>query len=823
MQGNQQPEQAGNEHLHTYQYGEEEAFLERIIFSFRPALLVVFFLATVFFAYQITGLRPDASFEKMIPMEHPYIQSFMKHMSDLGAAGTTIQVAVEHTRGDIFDSEYLDLLQQINDEVFYLEGVDRNRMRSLWTPNVRWTEVTELGFEGDKVIDSSYDGSDESMVQLRQNILRSGEVGRLVADDYRSSIVEAPLIDIDPSTGEPLDYWALSQHLEENVRQKFEQLSAAADGEPTVRIHIIGFAKIIGDLIDGFVAILLFAVITLCITSVLLFLYTRSLRGTISPLFCSIIAVIWQLGLLTTLGYGLNPYSILIPFLVFAIGVSHGVQFVNAFLGESIAGYDRHASARRAFRALYVPGMAALISDAIGFTTMLLIPIQVIKDLGIAASVGVAVVVLTNLVLLPIVMSYIGITKNTLEHHRRGRTSDRKRGNIWRLLSNLASGRVAWVSLLVAAIGFGIGIYGGRNLKIGDLDPGAPELHPDSRYNLDNLFITENYATSSDVLVVMVETEPEQCVLHRNLELVDRFNWHMQNVPGVSSVMSAAEVSKLFAAGYNEGNLKWAAIHRDQRLLGSTFDQMPGALMNTTCSLLPVALFLDDHKAETLQRVVDAAQAFADQHRQEGIHFALAAGNAGIEAATNQEIATAQVRMMVLIYSVVGALVFLSFASWRAVICIMVPLALTSFLAQALMAYLGIGVKVATLPVIALGVGVGVDYGIYIYSKLNYFLRRGMDIQKAYFNTLTTTGEAVSLTGVMLAVGVATWIWSPIKFQADMGLLLTFMFLWNMIGALWLLPALAHFLLKPTRPEHRRFQPKGKRRPEGDTAPLRNH
>jgi predicted RND superfamily exporter protein len=802
------------EGLHTYHPGEEEAFLERIIFSFRPLLLIVFLLATVFFAYQTAGLRPDANFEKMIPMEHPYIQSFMKHMSDLGAAGTSIQVAVEHTSGDIFDPGYLDVLQQVNDEVFYLKGVDRNRMRSLWTPNVRWTEVTEKGFEGDKVIDSDYDGSERAMDQLRHNILRSGEVGRLVADDYRSSIVQAPLIDVDPTSGEPLDYWELSKSLEKNVREKYEQLSADSTGEPTVRIHIIGFAKIIGDLLDGITAIFVFAIITLSITSVLLFLYTRSLRGTLSPLLCSIIAVIWQLGLLTTLGYGLNAYSILIPFLVFAIGVSHGVQVVNAFLGESIAGHNKQASARRAFRALYVPGMTALISDAIGFVTMVLIPIQVIKDLGIAASIGVAVVVLTNLVLLPIMMSYLGVTTKTIKHHLNARNNDVVRSTAWHLLANLAGARVARISIAVAAVGFAIGIYGGQNLQIGDLDPGAPELHPDSRYNLDNKYITDNYATSSDILVVMVETQVEQCAQYRNLELVDRFTWYMLNVPGVSSAMGATEVSKLFAAGYNEGNLKWATINRDQRLLGSTFDQMPGALMNTSCSLLPVALFLTDHKAETLQRVVDAAETFARENQQEGIHFALAAGNAGIEAATNQEIATAHTRMMLLIYGVVGALVFLSFASWRAVICIMVPLALTSFLAQALMAYLGIGVKVATLPVIALGVGVGVDYGIYIYSKLDYFLRRGMGIEEAYYNTLTTTGEAVSLTGAMLAVGVATWIWSPIKFQADMGLLLTFMFLWNMVGALWLLPALAHFLLRPEKFVAR----KGKRMSKGIPA-----
>ncbi|MGB1140890.1 MAG: efflux RND transporter permease subunit [Halioglobus sp.] len=782
--------------LHTYHPGEEERAIERLIFAHRPVLLVVFALATVFFAYQTAGLRPDISFEKMIPMEHPFIQAFMKHRSDLGAAGTTIQVAVEHTSGDIFDPDYLDLLQQVNDEVFYLPGVDRNRMRSLWTPNVRWIEVTELGFEGDKVIDSNYDGTPRAMQQLRQNILRSGEVGRLVSDNYRSSIVQAPLIDIDPTSGEPLDYHDLSKRLESDVRDKFEQLSADENGEPTVQIYIVGFAKIIGDLVDGIMAIFLFAVITLLITTALLFAYTRSLSGTLAPLLCSIIAVIWQLGLLTTLGYGLNPYSILIPFLVFAIGVSHGVQIINAVLGESVAGRDKETSARHAFRALYVPGMTALVSDAIGFITMVLIPIQIIKDLGIAASVGVAVIVLTNLVLLPVLMSYVGINEKTVQRLRKKREL-RATKTSWRLMSHFATRKVAPYSLLLAAIGFAVGIYGGQNLKIGDLDPGAPELHPDSRYNMDNQFITDNYATSSDILVVMVETEEQQCTLHANLDLVDRFVWHMQNVPGVDSVMAATEISKLVAAGYNEGSLKWATISRNQRLLGTTFNQMPTALMNTTCSLLPVAIFLEDHKAETLQAVVDAAQQFAANSAQPGIHFALAAGNAGIEAATNQEIASAQTKMMMLIYGVVCALILVSFASWRAVVCIVLPLALTSFLCQALMAWLGIGVKVATLPVIALGVGVGVDYGIYIYSRLAHFLRQGMDIQQAYFNTLSTTGEAVSLTGVMLAVGVATWIWSPIKFQADMGMLLTFMFLWNMVGALWLLPALANFLLTP--------------------------
>lgn len=777
-----------SEDLQSYQYGSEERFLERLIFRNRPLLLILFVLATAFLGYKTTQLRPDASFEKMIPMEHPFIKSFMKHAEDLGAAGTTIQVAVEHTSGDIFDPDYLETLQKINDEVFYLPGVDRNRMRSLWTPNVRWTEVTEQGFEGDKVIDSNYNGSAESMEQLRQNILRSGEVGRLVADNYKSSIVEAPLFDRDPRSGEALDYWDLSNALEKNVRDKYQS------GE--IQIHIIGFAKVIGDLLEGITSIFVFGVITLVITCVLLFLYSRSISGTLAPLLCSIIAVIWQLGLLTTAGYGLNAYSILVPFLVFAIGVSHGVQVINAVAIEMAKGASKEQGARLAFRALYVPGMTALISDAIGFITMLMIDIEVIQDLGIAASIGVAVIILTNLVLLPILMSYFGISKAGLKHMQ---PKHDKQSAPWRTLSFCASKKVAPVSILIALVGFGIGALGGHNLKIGDLDPGAPELHPDSRYNLDNQFVTDNYATSSDVLVVMVETDLNMCSRYDNMEAIDRFTWEMENVPGVNSAIAAPTVSKLVSMGFNEGNLKWATVTRNQRALDTTFGQMPESLMNRDCSLLPVALFLNDHKAETLQNVVDAAQAFATANNSQGLRFTLAAGNAGIEAATNQEIATAQTRMLILVYAVVCLLVFISFGSWRAVVCIVIPLMLTSALCQALMAWLNIGIKVATLPVIALGVGVGVDYGIYIYSRLASFLRQGMDIQQAYFNTLKTTGKAVGFTGIALAIGVATWIWSPIKFQADMGMLLTFMFLWNMVGALWLLPALACYVLKPDK------------------------
>ena len=456
----------------------------------------------------------------------------------------------------------------------------------------------------------------------------------------------------------------------------------------------------------------------------------------------------------------------------------------------------RCSAAHRAFRALYIPGIVALISDAVGFVTLLLIEIEVIRELGIAASVGVGVIILTNLMLLPILMSYIGISRKAVERNRN--MANRPQG-LWLGVAKFAHPTVAPISVVLAIIAFGFGIYHGKNVAIGDLDPGAPELRADSRYNLDNQFIIENYSTSSDILVVMVKTPDEMCSAYETMEAIDQLEWRMNNLEGVQSAVSLVTVAKQVIMGNNEGNLKWQTLSRNQDNLNNAISRAPSGMFNSACSLAPVMIFLDDHKADTLKRATAEVEAFAAEYNTEDMQFLLAAGNAGIEAATNVVIEASQTKMLLTVYAVVILMCLITFRSIRAVLCIIIPLALTSVLANALMAFLGIGVKVATLPVIALGVGIGVDYGIYIYSRLETYLRQGLPLQEAYYETLKTTGKAVTFTGFTLAIGVATWIFSAIKFQADMGILLTFMFLWNMFGALWLLPALARFLIRPEK------------------------
>ncbi|WP_417225218.1 efflux RND transporter permease subunit [Amphritea sp.] len=760
-----------------------EEFAERFLFHRRLPVLLVFAALTLFLAWQAVQIRPDASFVKMIPTSHPYVENYLKNRDDLAGLGNSVRVAVAVNEGDIFTAEYQQTLQKITDELFFIPGVDRSALTSIWTPNVRWTEVTEEGFVGGPVIPPDYDGSAASLEQVKLNILRSGQVGRLVANDFRSAIVQVPLFDKHPDTGEKLDYQALSQQLETLIRDKYQS--------DKITVHITGFAKIVGDLIDGAAQVAVFFGIALLITLVLLYLYSRSITGTLVPLACSVIAVIWQLGLLKLLGFGLDPYSMLVPFLVFAIAVSHGVQIVNTIALESARGADSWLAARRAFRALYIPGLTALLSDGIGFVTLMVIDIRVIQDLAIAASLGIAVIILTNLFLLPVIMSLLGIGERATQ---RALSAEQKQNSVWDRLTWFATPVGAWTAVIVAAVLLVGGLYQGQKLQIGDLDSGAPELRADSRYNVDNRFITQHYSTSSDIFVVMVGTEKDHCSSFNTLALVDRFQYYLTNIDGVQSSVSLVDVSKRVTSGLNEGNLKWRTISRNQLVINASLSYVPAGLMNPSCSLLPVIIFLDDHKAETLQGLTAQIEQFAARYDSDQIRFEMAAGNSGFEAATNEVIGTAQYQMLAWVYGVVGLLCLLTFRSFKTLVCIIAPLALTSLLCQALMASLGIGVKVATLPVIALGVGIGVDYGIYIYSKLNTYLVQGMALPEAYLNTLKTTGKSVAFTGLTLGIGVVLWVFSPIKFQADMGILLTFMFLWNMLGALVLIPALACLL-----------------------------
>ncbi|RJF92352.1 efflux RND transporter permease subunit [Noviherbaspirillum saxi] len=760
--------------------------LERLIFNHRRMLIGVLMLLTLVFSFGVFKLHITASFENMMPRSSEFIRNYMDNAGALRGLGNSVRVVVENTSGDVYNETYLKTLQKINDSMYAIPGVDRSFVKSLWMPLVRWAEVTPDGFQGGPVMPEDYNGSSDSLERLRTNVGKAGLVGSLVASDQRSSMIFLPLMDRYADTGLPLDM--------KDVWSRIEDIRATHAGDG-VNIYVIGFAQLVGDLIDGLFQVATYFIIAALIAIAIIYLYTRCARSTMLVVACSLVAVTWQLGIMGLVGLDLDPYSILVPFLVFAIGISHGAQKMNGVMQDIGRGTHKYVAARYTFRRLFVAGLTALLADVVGFAVLLLIDIPVIRGLALAASLGVAVLVFTNLVLLPVLLSYTGVSPAAA----RLSLVENEQHPFVRLFvpfTRPIGGRIALgIATVVAMASFMVSLQ----LKIGDLDPGAPELRSDSRYNRDNAYVTSHYQLSTDQFAVMVRTAPGGINDYKTVLEMDRLEELLRDLPGVQITTSVSSLARAYTAAGFEGDPRWMTLSRDPFTMTDVINNVYVSnpeLVNGERSVAPIVAFLVDHKAETLQRVVDVVQSFALTHNNSERRFLLAAGSSGIEAATNIAVAKANRIMLLLVYASVVALCFITFRSWRAVVVAVVPLALTSLMCEALMVMLGIGLKVATLPVTALGVGIGVDYALYLLSVQLMLQREGHSLESAYASALKFTGKVIALIGITLAAAVLTWAWSPIKFQADMGILLGIMFLLNMVGALVLIPALSRLMLR---------------------------
>ena len=882
--------------------------IENWFFKFRLPVLAAFVLITIVMAYFAVQIRMDAGFAKQLPNSHSFVKTYYEYQDDLSGTNS-ITVALRTTEGDIFTKEYLSNLFNLNNTIRYLPGVNQGSMQSLWTPNIRVMRVTEEGFESSEVIPGTVipeNLTPEIIENIKERILTGGHVGSIVANDFTSSLIKVELTEYNPKTGEKLDYLKLGQEIE-TIREQYEI------GE--YRVEITGFAKMISDIANEAYNVVIFFGLAFFLTVLAVYWYSRSWTLTFLPLICSLTSLIWQFGMLKILGFGLDPLAILVPFLVFAIGVSHGIQQVNQITKEVIEGETAEYAARASFSRLLVPGSMALVTDLVGFGTLILLPIGMIQELGITASIGVAFKIVTNLIMLPLAASYARYNESFAT---RAQSAISYRQNLMGFFGKLARPREAVITLSVSAVLFIGAVYLASERHVGDLHAGAPELRPEARFNQDINEITKRYNVTTDVLVVITEASftggVNPCRSTYVMDAQNNLHWYLENIPGVSKVISLSSIAKRALSGYAEGNLKWSYLPRNEQALGfatSVVDPSTG-LINEQCSIMPIYVFTEDHKATTLNTVISSIEEYNEKFRElddtitfktlvakpaegtdvipavdslggeetniedllninnpkiftddeftdfgyengfntrnimlgpglinyyrdidsfddnvnymvgdikqseisfkeffnnnpefESIIFEsdeiknrLASGSVGIQYATNEVIEKGELPMMIIVYIVIFILVFVTYLDWRATICCTVPLTFATMLGYAFMDLAQIGLKVSTLPVMVLAVGVGVDYAFYIYNRTQTRLKEGMNITEAFEHTFANTGAAVVFTAITLAIGVSTWSFSALKFQADMGSLLTFMFLINMVCAMTTLPALAVVLDK---------------------------
>ncbi len=898
--------------------------VEPIIYTRRHLTHAILILLTMIFFVQTMRLEPDAGWLKTVPLDHPYMQKFRQYYKDFGGANTVLVALIQDKeKGEIYNPDFMNKLQHATDDVFFLPGADRARVISIFTPNLLYVENVEGGLAGSTVIPHDYQPTPEVLLKVKSNVAKAQAIGRFVTNDQRGALIITELLETVPEqasapaadapapaeaaaspseggTAAPtetaaavpapaavedlssritlapaskaeasilnfrenvlrvksdptkLDYNKVGDYLEK-LRTKYEK-----DG---VHVHIIGFAKIVHDMTRAALQVAGFFMLTLVITGVLLWIYCGSFKLGLIPLGSSIVAVVWEMGALRCLGFGMDPFAILVPFLILAVSVSHGVQYVNAWVDEVHHGKSSYDASLETFRRLAIAGTIALMTDVAGFATIYLIKIETIREMSINAVLGGLAIIVANKMLVPIWLTMIKL-KDVDAFIVRQEKKDKVLDKVWWWLSGVTKPAVATAILVVCGATLGWALWGKQDLKIGDAIKGVPELRPDSRFNQDFNAITGNFQIAVDQLKVIAESKPNGCVDYQLMDQVDRFSWRMDNTAGVASSLSMLTLAKLAYQGLSEGRLNALVLPRNHFALAQATALVPtsSGFLNDDCDALAVYMFTKDHKAETVAHIVEEVKQFNTQNASEffartkdvdaaycdtkystfqslkaageetvkyaegspaadaakltdaqtrqkdlqakyetmpkdcPVNFALATGNVGVMAATNEVVEAQEGRVVLWVYAVILLLLWMCFRSWRGIVCIVLPLGLVSIMGYAVMAALDIGMKVATLPVLALAVGIGVDYGIYVYGVMAGGLTEGKSLRQAYFETLRGTGKAVIFTGITLAASVATWLMSQLQFQIDMGYLLLFMFTANMFGAILVLPAIAVFL-----------------------------
>jgi predicted RND superfamily exporter protein len=756
----------------------------RLILRWRVLVLLVILGLTGFFGYEITRVKVSSPVIDQFPSTHPYVKTFIKYSQVFGGADRVI-IQLEVKRGDIFNTKTLEKVQRITKALELLPAINNYQVLSLAQKKVK--EQVNDSVRGLRYVPLMWPKvpqTKEEIEDLRQRVYRNERVhGSLVSLDDKATLIIGGFFanKLDPQK----TYLAIEKIV-------------AAEEDANTSFQIIGRPILLGFILQQYPQLAKLFLATVASILVLLLLYFRDLRGVLVPLTTAVVSAIWGVGFLGVLGYNFDPLVIVVPFIISARALSHSVQLVARYIEEYFDKKDKKEAALAVFGGLFKPGMVAIITDAAGVMLVWLTPIPLLQKLAVMGGFWVLSIVISDMILNPVFLTFLPAPKAPREIRKRW--MDR----LLFTVGNWCLGSQRKTILVVTAVICAVGFFFARNLVVGDAHPGTPMLWPDSKYNLDTDRIARKFRNTEQFTVVVEGDSRDAIKTPEVLKTMELFQRHMELIPEVGSTSSIADILPKTISRLHSDDPKWELIPDDPESTGLFTELIfqgsePGDLVrfitidsqnaNINCNLR-------DHKGETLRKVVAHAREFIDSHPLKRARFRLAGGLGGLTAAINEEVTRHQAQVTVLAFGIIFIFCAIAYRSLLAGLLFLVPLIASNYLTYALMGARQIGLDVNALPVVAVGVGLGVDYGLYVIGRIQEEYRKSGDIDTAVVTAVCTAGKAVAFTAGTMVFGVVFWSFSFLRFQADMGTLLLFWMIISMLGGLILLPTLVT-LIKP--------------------------
>jgi predicted RND superfamily exporter protein len=746
------------------------------ILRHRLPVLVAMGLLTAFMAYQAKQVTVESRTIDLFPSTHPYVETFAKYADIFGGA-SRIVLQVEVKEGTIFNRATLEKIQRVTKAIELLPAVSNYQVMSIASRKAKKTVNDLQGLRSIPVMWPAVPKTEAEIEEVRDNILSNPQLyGTFASVDEKAALIVAGFFE---------------NRLEPKVLYEKIQALIQQESDANTSIQAIGRPIMVGEIVKQSPRLGLIILITTFSMLGVLALYFRSIMGVLVPLSAALISAIMGFGFLGVIKQNFDPLVLVVPFIITARALSHSVQVVTRYIEEHEKNPDRIQAALDTCVALFKPGALAILTDIMGIALIAIAPIPLLQKLAYMGSFWLLSIFFSGMIVSPILLSLLPMPKKKREG---GKLIDALLSRVGEVCTGPAR-RWIFVSTLLA---LGVGFFFARNLVIGDVHPGTPMFWPDSAYNVATDRIADRFANTEQFTVVVEGSTREAIKNPEVLATIEAFQRHMEELDEVGATVSIVEIIPRLISVMHGGDPKWELVPESKEETGYFLESLyttgdPGDL---TSFITPdsqnanVTLFLRDHKGETLRAVVTHARAFIDAHPLPGAKFRLAGGYGGLLAAINEEVTTLDARITLAAFGSVFLVCALAFRSIIAGFLFLLPLVASNYLTYALMGAKGIGLDVNALPVVALGVGLGVDYGLYVVENIQEAWDHGASVHDSVLHGIRSAGKGVLLTGVTMGMGLAFWWFSFLRFQAEMGLLLLFWMSMSMLGGLTLLPAI---------------------------------
>lgn len=740
---------------------------------------------TAFFAAQVPKVRVESLLIDLFPEHHEFVETYKQYQDIFGGANLVV-MSLEVREGDIFNVPTLEKVRKVTKELELLDGVNNYQVLSLAQRKVKLITVDPVaGFQAAPLMWPEVPKTDEEVAALKRLVHTTPRVHRyLVSKDDKAALIVAGFFE--------------GQFEPRATYQRLREIASSVEDDNTV-MRMIGRPVLLGYVLEHYSQLVWLFLATVVSIVALLVVYFRDLRGVLIPMATAVMSAVWGVGLLGLLGFNFDPLIMVVPFIISARALSHSVQLSERFLEEYAVARDRVVAAERTFSGLFEPGLVGIVTDAVGILVVWLTPIPLMQKLAVMGGFWVFSIVFTDMLFNPVLLSL-------LPAPRKGREAGQ--GGVARLLQAVGRFCMGPHRVMVAALTvvlLGVGYWFASDLVVGDMHPGTPMLWPDSEYNRDTEAIGEKFH-NTEVLNVIVEGSEWNAIkdpdVLEKIVMLQREMASMGEVVGATS--SLVDLLPPIIRALHGGDPRWELIPTDARESGFFLEMIYGAsepgdlsrFVTPDSRHANLALYLADHKGTTLQAVVARLREYVQKNPMEKARFRLAGGYGGLLAAVNEVVTGTQAMVTALAFLAVFLFCAVAYRSVVAGLMFMIPLALSNYLTYALMGWRGIGLDVNALPVVSLGVGLGVDYGLYVTSRIKEEFEARLDLRSAIEAAMGSAGRAVLLTAGTMVFGVVFWTQSFLRFQADMGLLLVFWMCVSMVGGLVLLPTLI-YLVRP--------------------------